>query len=111
MVEHRFEVLMMEDDEGDVRLAKESLKESKLVINLNVVPDGQEGILYLKKQGKYANARTPELILLDLIFSEDIEKVSENSSFKDIFTNGSSPPSREKAFKPRTILEILSALF
>ena len=66
MGEDIIEVLMMEDDPGDVKLTRQSLKESKLHICLNTVGDGKEGMDYLKKVGKYASAKTPQLIILDL---------------------------------------------
>ncbi len=60
------EILLVEDNPGDVRLAKEGLKESKVTNNLHVVDDGVEAIDFLHKEGKYADAVTPDLILLDL---------------------------------------------
>ena len=66
MREDIIEVLMMEDDQGDIKITRESLKRSKLHINLNTVGDGKEGMDYLKKVGKYASAKTPQLIILDL---------------------------------------------
>lgn len=60
------EILLVEDNPGDVRLTQEALKETKLVNKLHVVGDGEEAIAFLRKQGKHANARQPDLILLDL---------------------------------------------
>ena len=60
------EILMVEDNPGDVRLAHEALKEAKLFNELHVVEDGVEALAFLRRQGKYANAVRPELILLDL---------------------------------------------
>lgn len=60
------EILLVEDNPGDVRLTIEALKESKLVNNLSVVEDGIEALAYLRKQGKYQDAIHPDLILLDL---------------------------------------------
>jgi len=60
------EILLVEDSPGDVRLTQEALKDSKLYNNLNVVPDGVEAIAFLRRQGEYANAPRPDLILLDL---------------------------------------------
>lgn len=59
------EILLVEDNPGDVRLAKEGLKESKVTNNLHVVEDGEEAIAFLRKEGEYSNAVTPDLILLD----------------------------------------------
>lgn len=60
------EILLIEDNPGDVRLTIEALKESKIINNLNVVTDGEEALNYLNKEGEYKNAPRPELILLDL---------------------------------------------
>lgn len=60
------EILLVEDNPGDVRLTEEALKEGKVVNRLNVVPDGVEALAYLRKEGEYASAETPDLILLDL---------------------------------------------
>ncbi|MES2590568.1 MAG: response regulator [Bacteroidota bacterium] len=59
-------ILLVEDNLGDIRLTKEVLKEGKIQNTLSVVMDGEEAILFLKKQGQYANVETPDLILLDL---------------------------------------------
>jgi len=60
------EVLLVEDDPGDVELTQESLLGSKLKINQTVVNDGVEALDYLRKQNGYAKATRPDLILLDL---------------------------------------------
>jgi len=59
-------ILLVEDNPGDIRLTKEVLKDGKIRNNLNVTTDGEEALLYLKKEGPYANATTPDIILLDL---------------------------------------------
>lgn len=60
------EILLVEDNPGDVRLTKEALKDAKVRNNLQVVIDGAEAIAFLRKQGKYAATVRPDLILLDL---------------------------------------------
>jgi CheY-like chemotaxis protein len=60
------EVLMVEDNPGDVRLTREAFKDEKLLVNLHVVEDGEEAIAFLRKKGKYADAPRADLILLDL---------------------------------------------
>lgn len=60
------EILLVEDNPGDVRLTEEALKEGKVVNRVNVVQDGVEALAYLRKEGEYASAETPDLILLDL---------------------------------------------
>jgi CheY-like chemotaxis protein len=61
-----FELLLVEDNPGDALLTKIALEEGKVRINLNVVEDGVEALLYLRKIGRYATASDPDLILLDL---------------------------------------------
>jgi chemotaxis family two-component system response regulator Rcp1 len=60
------EILLAEDNPGDVRLALEALKESKIHNHVSTVPDGVEAMAFLRKQGKYANSPRPDVILLDL---------------------------------------------
>ncbi|MDP3744024.1 MAG: response regulator [Methylotenera sp.] len=60
------EFLLAEDNPGDVRLTQEALRDSKIRNNLNVVTDGMEAMAFLRRQGKYANAPTPDVVLLDL---------------------------------------------
>ena len=60
------EVLLVEDNPGDVRLTREALREGKVRNNLSVVSDGVEAVAFLRKEGKYANAVRPDVILLDL---------------------------------------------
>lgn len=59
-------ILLIEDNPGDIRLAKEALKEGKLDVQLDVVMDGFEAILYLRQKGLYQDSNRPDLILLDL---------------------------------------------
>ena len=59
-------ILLIEDNPGDVRLTQEAFKEGKVSTNLDIVMDGVEAIKFLRKQEKYANCATPDLILLDL---------------------------------------------
>ena len=60
------EVLLVEDDPGDVLLTEETLLESKIQTNLHVVGDGVEALAFLRKEGEYATVPRPDLILLDL---------------------------------------------
>lgn len=60
------EILLVEDNLGDVRLTQEALKEGKVHNNLNVVVDGVEAMAYLRQQGHFRNATCPDIILLDL---------------------------------------------
>ncbi len=60
------EILLVEDNPGDVRLTKEALKEGKVRNNMQVAEDGEEALAVLRRQGGYAQATRPDLILLDL---------------------------------------------
>lgn len=60
------EILLVEDNPGDVRLVQEALRESKIINQLHAVSDGKEALAFLRRQGSYANTRRPDLILLDL---------------------------------------------
>ena len=60
------EILLVEDNPGDERLTREALKEGKVYSNLHWVKDGVEAMAFLRREGKYAAAPRPEIILLDL---------------------------------------------
>lgn len=60
------EILLVEDNPGDVRLTLEAFNEGRMVNNLSVVEDGVEAMAYLRQEGQYAEASRPDLILLDL---------------------------------------------
>ena len=60
------EILLVEDNPGDVRLTREALKESKIRNNLSIVRDGVEAMAFLRHEGDYARAPRPDIILLDL---------------------------------------------
>ena len=60
------EILLVEDNEGDARLAIEALKDAKVRNNLSWVKDGMEAMDFLRKEGAYTDAARPDVILLDL---------------------------------------------
>jgi two-component system, chemotaxis family, response regulator Rcp1 len=60
------EVLLVEDNSGDVRLMQEAFRDANRAIHLRVTCDGVEAMAFLRREGKYANASRPDLILLDL---------------------------------------------
>ena len=64
--EHPLSVLLVEDDAGDVMIAREALAAGRLSTDLHVVPDGVEAMSYLRRGEGYADAIRPDLILLDL---------------------------------------------
>jgi CheY-like chemotaxis protein len=60
------EVLLVEDDPGDVLMTREAFEEHKVGNHLSVVSDGEEALAYLRREGRFADAARPDLILLDL---------------------------------------------
>ncbi|GAB3870786.1 response regulator [Dactylosporangium cerinum] len=60
------EVLLVEDDPGDVLMTQEAFEEHKVRNKLNVVQDGEEALAYLRREGPHGDAPRPDLILLDL---------------------------------------------
>ncbi len=60
------QILLVEDNAGDVRLVKEALTEGKIHVEMDVVQDGVEALAFLNRKGKYAKVPRPDLILLDL---------------------------------------------
>jgi CheY-like chemotaxis protein len=60
------EILLVDDSPTDVRLTQEALQECNLINQLHVVDDGEEAVDFLRQRGRYADARRPDLILLDL---------------------------------------------
>ena len=80
------EILMIEDNPGDVRLTIEALKEGKVRNNLHVVGDGVEALAFLRREGKYGDSPRPDLILLDLNLpkKDGREVLSEIKEDKDL---------------------------
>ena len=60
------DVLLVEDDEGDVLMTREAFEHYKITNRLHVVPDGEAALAFLRRTGPYAGAPRPGLILLDL---------------------------------------------
>ena len=60
------DVLLVEDDPGDVLMTREAFKDNKLANRLSVVPDGVDAMAYLRKEGQFAGSPRPDLVLLDL---------------------------------------------
>ena len=60
------EILLVDDNPGDIRLTQEALKESKVLNNIHIVEDGMEALEFLRKEGRFKNVITPDIVLLDL---------------------------------------------
>ncbi|MBW4524673.1 MAG: response regulator [Phormidium tanganyikae FI6-MK23] len=83
------EILLVEDNPGDVRLTQEVLREGTLFNRLSVVEDGVQAIEFLHRQGKFDHAPRPDLILLDLNLPrkdgrEVLEEIKFSSDFRRI---------------------------
>jgi chemotaxis family two-component system response regulator Rcp1 len=83
------EILLVEDSPGDARLAREGLSECKIRNNLHVVDDGVKAMAFLRRQGEYAKAPRPDLILLDLNLPrkdgrEVLREIKDDESLKVI---------------------------
>lgn len=83
------EILLVEDNPGDVRLTTEVLKDAKLCNNIHVVVDGVEAVDFLRRKGKYPTAVRPDLILLDLNLPrkdgrEVLEEIKGDENLKHI---------------------------
>jgi CheY-like chemotaxis protein len=60
------EILLVEDNDNDVELTREGFKQSKLIVSLHHAKDGEECMAFLRKEGRFADVPTPDIILLDL---------------------------------------------
>jgi chemotaxis family two-component system response regulator Rcp1 len=60
------EVLLVEDNPGDIRLIREAFKDSKILNNFIVVTDGEIAMNYLQKKGEFTGVKTPDIIFLDI---------------------------------------------
>jgi CheY-like chemotaxis protein len=60
------EILLVEDNPGDVRLTQEAMKDAKVRNHLHVAADGVEAMAFLRREGRHAEAPRPDLVLLDL---------------------------------------------
>ncbi|HZV63504.1 MAG TPA: response regulator [Telluria sp.] len=86
---HPIEILMVEDNPGDVRLTQEALKEAKVSNTLHVVEDGVAALDFLYRRGAYGAVPRPDLILLDLNLPrkngrEVLEEIKQDAQLKTI---------------------------
>ena len=101
------EVLLIEDNPGDVRLVKEVFKDSQIPYHLSVARDGAEAVSFLKKLGPYVDAPDPRLILLDLslpkkggleMLEELSPELSQNGVRVVILTNSEAERDLDESF-------------
>ncbi len=83
------DILLVEDNLGDVRLTQEALKEAKVLNNLWVVPDGVEAMAFLNREAEYVAVARPDVILLDLNLPkkdgrEVLEEIKQDASLRRI---------------------------
>ena len=83
------EVLLVEDSPGDVRLTREAFRDATVHIKLHVASDGTKAMAFLKREGEYADAPRPDLILLDLNLPKKdgrqvLEEIKESLLLKSI---------------------------
>jgi len=83
------EILLVEDNKGDVGLIEEVFEEAKIRNNIHVAEDGEEAILFLHGEGKFSGSPRPDIILLDLNLPkkdgrEVLKEIKEDNNLKNI---------------------------
>jgi chemotaxis family two-component system response regulator Rcp1 len=83
------DILLVEDNEGDVHLTQEALKRAKVRNRVHVAGDGVEAMEFLRRQGRFADAPRPDLVLLDLNLPnmdgrEVLEEIKKDESLRTI---------------------------
>ncbi len=83
------EILLVEDSPADILITREAFQDARLVNTLHVVEDGVQAMEFLRREGSYASAPRPDLILLDLNLPrkngrEVLAEIKENAEFKSI---------------------------
>jgi len=101
-------ILLVEDNEGDIILTLEAFEESKIKTEISVVKNGQQALDYVFQKGEYSDAQRPDLILLDInipIFNghEVLKTIKEDNNLKKIpvvmLTTSSNPNDVDKAYE------------
>lgn len=83
------DILLVEDNEGDILLTTEALQDHKIVNKISVVRDGLEALNYLLKRDKFKNSSTPDLVLLDINLpklngQEVLKQIKSHNTIKHI---------------------------
>src|SRR5689334_2036754 len=83
------DILLVEDNPGDIRLAQETLRDYRMQNKLHVVRDGDDAIKYLRREGPFADAGRPDMILLDINLpkvdgTEVLDELQSDPSLADI---------------------------
>jgi CheY-like chemotaxis protein len=83
------EILLAEDNDNDVELTRLAFQRSRLLVNLHRAKDGEECMAFLRKEAKYADAPTPDIILLDLNMPrmdgrEVLTEISQDASLRHL---------------------------
>lgn len=100
------EILLVEDSPADVRIAEEAIVDAGVNVNLHVVNDGEMAVKYLTHQTPFLNAKTPDIVLLDLNMPrmnghEVLDEIRNQKGVKDIpivlLTASENPDDVEKA--------------
>lgn len=113
------QILLVEDNEGDILLTKEAFEDASLSYHINVARDGKEGMQYLEKKGKFADAETPDLVLLDINLPkknghEVLHFIKSNDSLKHIpvimLTTSNSENDVEKSYKNHANCHIIKPI-
>lgn len=102
------DILLVEDNEGDIFLTKEAFEDGKIRNDIIVVRDGVEAIDFLNKANGYKNARTPDIVLMDLNLpkkngQEVLKYIRENNALKKLpvimLTTSSSENDKQESYK------------
>jgi CheY-like chemotaxis protein len=83
------DILLVEDNPGDVRLALETLKDYRIQNTLHIVVDGEEALKYLRREAPYTGVRQPDMVLLDLNLPkidglEVLDEMQRDPALRDI---------------------------
>jgi len=89
IIDKPVEILLVEDNEGDIGLIEEVFEEAKIRNTLHIAEDGEEAILFLRGEGKFSGSPRPDIILLDLNLPkkdgrEVLREIKEDNNLKNI---------------------------